>query len=87
MRWLVVALILTPTTARALEKFECNLAIDEYNTTVGFLNNAVREYTACLAESRGRKKCSWEFEHLRTTQFQFEIVVAKLDDTCFLYRP
>lgn len=61
---------------------ECRDAIDHYKSTIDDVAAALRRYSNCLGDSRGRDDCSIEFSSLRSEQDDFESAVSRYKHEC-----
>lgn len=75
----VVVALAIPATALA---DECGDAVKDYNDILAQLQSANDEFTACVADSLGRKTCAKEFAHLRSAYRQYESAVTMYTRQC-----
>ena len=61
---------------------DCHDAIDKYNSAVDDISSALRRYSSCVSDSRGRDDCSSEFGHLKSAQSDFEDAVSAYGNEC-----
>jgi hypothetical protein len=61
---------------------ECNSAIDQYNLVLGDVSDYLKKYADCIDSSRGTDDCSLEFEHLKSSQDDFEEAVSQYGADC-----
>ena len=80
MRIVVTALALT-IPAGALAD-ECGDAVRDYNDILAQLHTANDEFTACVADSLGRKTCAKEFARLQSAYRMFESAVVMYTRQC-----
>jgi len=67
---------------RTLAAWDCNSAVDEYNSALGEIESYVRRYVNCVNSSRGYDDCSSEFRRLRNAQSDFESAVSNYGACC-----
>ena len=80
IRFVVLALTLALPAAAAAD--ECGDAVRDYNDILAQLHTANDEFTACVADSLGRKKCAREFARLQSAYRQYESAVAMYTRQC-----
>jgi|SRR5579883_2822836 hypothetical protein len=61
---------------------ECGEAVAQYNAALSDLEDALRRYASCVADSRGHDDCSVEFSQLRSAQDDFETAVSEYESEC-----
>lgn len=61
---------------------ECGEAVAQYNVALSDLENALRRYARCVADSRGHDDCSVEFSQLQSAQDDFESAVSQYESEC-----
>jgi hypothetical protein len=77
----VVCLIASMSMSIAAPE-ECREAVDQYKTAISELKDALRTYTICVSDNRGRDDCSSEFLTLQLAQGDFESAVVSYQDEC-----
>lgn len=75
-------LICIPLPAAYADPEECQIAIDHYNEAIGDIGSALRQYAACVSDSRAHEACSVEFSTLQSAQSDFEDAVSDYGDDC-----
>ena len=80
MRIVVLAVALAMPAAALAD--ECGDAVRDYNDVLAQLHTANDEFTACVADSLGRKACAKEFTRLQSAYRQFESAVAMYTRQC-----
>ena len=80
MRIVVLALTLAIPAAAAAD--ECGDAVRDYNDILSQLHTANDEFTACVADSLGRKTCAKEFAKLRSAYRLYESAVTMYTRQC-----
>ena len=78
----IVVLALTLALPAAAAADECGDAVRDYNDILAQLHTANDEFTACVADSLGRKKCAGEFARLQSAYRQYESAVAMYTRQC-----
>ncbi|KQY99978.1 hypothetical protein ASD45_03555 [Pseudolabrys sp. Root1462] len=78
----IVVLALTLALPAAAAADECGDAVRDYNDILAQLHTANEEFTACVADSLGRKKCAREFARLQSAYRQYESAVAMYTRQC-----
>lgn len=78
----IVVLALTLALPPAAAADECGDAVRDYNDILAQLHTANDEFTACVADSLGRKKCAREFARLQSAYRQYESAVAMYTRQC-----
>jgi hypothetical protein len=78
----IVVLALTLALPAAAAADECGDAVRDYNDILAQLHTANDEFTACVADSLGRKKCAREFARLQSAYRQYESAVAMYTRQC-----
>ena len=76
------ALTLGSAPIAAADPNECREAVDHYNSALSDVSTALRQYTSCLADSRGHDDCSTEFQQLQSAQDDFETAVSEYESDC-----
>ena len=61
---------------------ECGDAVRDYNDILAQLHTANDEFTACVADSLGRKTCAKEFARLRSAYRLYESAVVMYTRQC-----
>jgi len=61
---------------------ECGDAVRDYNTVIGRLEDAMQQFSTCVANSLGRHSCSREFTRLRSAYGEFESAVSVYTKQC-----
>lgn len=83
MKYLAVGIIILffalPATAQVSE---CQSAIDQYNSAIGDVSDALTAYSNCVSDSQGADDCSGEFGMLTSAQDDFETAVSSYDMDC-----
>ncbi len=67
----IVSLVCAPV-ARA---DECGDAVRDYNTVIGRLEDAMQQFSTCVANSLGRHNCSREFSRLQSAYAEYQSAV------------
>ncbi|MCW5694416.1 MAG: hypothetical protein KIT48_18820 [Pseudolabrys sp.] len=80
MRIVVLALALAIPGAALAD--ECGDAVRDYNDILAQLHTANDEFTACVADSLGRKTCAKEFARLQSAYRMFESAVVMYTRQC-----
>ncbi|MCW5692186.1 MAG: hypothetical protein KIT48_07465 [Pseudolabrys sp.] len=80
MRVIVFALALAVPAAAWAD--ECGDAVRDYNDILAQLHTANDEFTACVADSLGRKTCAKEFARLQSAYRMFESAVVMYTRQC-----
>ena len=80
MRVIVFALALAVPAAAWAD--ECGDAVRDYNDILAQLHTANDEFTACVADSLGRKTCAKEFARLQSANRMFESAVVMYTRQC-----
>jgi len=75
---LIVSLSMVPA-ARA---DECGDAVKDYNLMIGHLEDAMQQFSACVANSLGRHSCSREFGRLQSAYGEYESAVSVYTKQC-----
>lgn len=71
--------------AVAQDNYACRSAISSYNLAMETVSSALRGFSNCVANSRGREDCSFEFSRLRSAHADFEIAVSRYRRECSRY--
>ena len=61
---------------------ECREAVDQYNSALSDVSDALKRYRSCVADSQGHDDCSSEFSTLRSAQDDFESAVSEYESEC-----
>ena len=80
MRIVVLALALAIPGAALAD--ECGDAVRDYNDILAQLHTTKDEFTACVADSLGRKTCAKEFARLQSAYRMFESAVVMYTRQC-----
>jgi hypothetical protein len=67
---------------KTLAAWDCNSAVDEYNSALDEIESYVRRYVNCVGRSQGNDDCSGEFRRLRSAQSDFETAVSNYGSYC-----
>jgi hypothetical protein len=60
----------------------CQQAINEYNSAISDVSDALKSYASCVSSSNGSDDCSLEFSQLRSAQDDFESAVGSYETDC-----
>jgi hypothetical protein len=74
-------LALSSSAARS-DTDECKVALDQYNSVLKDVTEALHHYAGCVADSKGHDDCSAEFSALRSAQDDFESAVSDYQSDC-----
>jgi hypothetical protein len=61
---------------------ECGDAVRDYNTVIGRLEDAMQQFSTCVANSLGRHHCSREFSRLQSAYAEYQSVVSIYSKQC-----
>jgi len=61
---------------------ECHDAVDNYNSALSDVSDALKRYASCVSDSQGHDDCSSEFSNLRSAQDDFESAVSEYESEC-----
>lgn len=78
---LAIAAALTGSVARS-DTRECQDALDQYNSVVHDVREALRTYGGCVSGSRGHDDCATDFATLQAAQADFEAAVTSYQSDC-----
>lgn len=60
----------------------CQDALDQYNTVLSDVRDALHDYGRCVSDSHGHDDCATEFSTLQSTQDDFESAVSNYQGDC-----
>jgi hypothetical protein len=81
---ILIALVLATISApkATADADDCSDAVSTYNSELNDVDYALRRYSRCVSNSRGRDDCSSEFRRLRYAQGDFETAVNMVRSNC-----
>jgi|GEM_PF-2205070 len=78
---LIAIALLLPYNTKA-NPLECESASQSLRETQSDLNDALKSYANCLANSNGYEVCASEFSHLSSAQNNFKTAVSDYKSNC-----
>jgi len=78
----VGAVIVSLSIVPAARADECGDAVKDYNLVIGHLEDAVQQFSACVANSLGRQSCAREFSRLQSAYGEYQSAVAIYSKQC-----
>jgi hypothetical protein len=78
----VGAVVVSLAFAQTVRADECGDAVRDYNSVIGRLEDAMQQFSTCVANSLGRHSCSREFIRLRSAYGEFESAVSVYTKQC-----
>lgn len=82
----VIGLCLVATTSAtsgsAVGQSQCSYAISSYNSAISDVGRTNGRFVDCVASSKGKDDCSFEFGRLRRAHSEFESAVSSISLSC-----
>ncbi len=77
---ILMTLCFSPETSSAA--WDCNEAVQQYNSALGEIEYTMRRYARCVSGSQANDDCYYEFRKLKYAQDDFESAISEYQSMC-----